>query len=62
MSDITDDKGGEENIGDIKRGQILDGWAAGKPLGRIAQETGLTIEVVNQNLKKMQRAFVEQGG
>lgn len=62
MSDITDGQDGDDNIGHIRRQQILDCWAEGMTLGEIAEETKLSVGVVKRILKEMQKEFVARGG
>lgn len=48
----------EEDVGEIKRAQIEEAWCKLKPLSQIADETGLPIEVVNRNIKRLEKALI----
>jgi DNA-binding CsgD family transcriptional regulator len=57
MYEITDSTT-EEEIGDI----ILRLWKMGMSLPEIAQETSLSIGIVSQILKRVQKKLVKESG
>jgi ribose 5-phosphate isomerase len=57
----TTDSASEDKVGDIIQKQIIIAWDEGKPLPQTKKETGLPIEVVSRNLKKIQKILIERG-
>lgn len=60
MQKITRGKG-EDKTGSIPKTPVNLAWGELKTLSQIAAETGLPIEVVNRDLKEMQKALVRNG-
>lgn len=49
----------ENSPGAITRTPVALAWGRGRTISQIAAETGLSVEVVLQNLKTLEKAIVE---